>query len=53
MLLRVYQDMQPPVPKGNSKFKNVLSKIFNLKQKANTSCYYRKNQTLSLQEDSL
>ena len=53
----VYQDSQPSVPsipKGNSKFEILLVKTFSLKQKrkSNTSSYYRKNQTFTLQKSS-
>ena len=42
-------------PKGNSKFEILLVRVFSLRQKnkPNTSCSYRKNQILSLQENSL
>ena len=50
--IMVHQGSQPPAPQtyslGNSKFEILLVKIFSLKQKHQTSNYYRKKQILCL-----
>ena len=52
----VYQDSWLPAPlalKGKGKFEFLLVKMFILKQKTNTSSYYRKIEILPLQENSV
>ena len=54
--IKVYQDSWLPAPlalKGKGKFEFLLVKIFILKQKTNTSSYYRKIEILSLQKNSV
>ena len=51
----IYQDLRALSPNDNRKFWILLVKIFSLKprNKSNTSSYYRRNQILFLQENSL